>query len=195
LQDQGDGNYSGAFTQRQHGNFLGSMGDYKINIIAKGQSGAMADVESTYVTLNDDGQASPDTTPPTITILTPAPNATVSEVIEIVAEGDDDQALDKIQLLLDGVLLKEESMPPNYPYPQAIYNLTTTDYLNGLHNLTAISVDNANNVKQTSLAIKIQNGLQIPGFQINTLFIGSLIGVIIISIMYVRKNRNRKINR
>jgi len=86
-------------------------------------------------------------------------------------------------------------MPPNYPYPQAIYNLTTTDYLNGLHNLTAISVDNANNVKQTSLAIKIQNGLQIPGFQINTLFIGSLIGVIIISIMYVRKNRNRKINR
>jgi len=196
LQDQdGDGNYSGAFYYRQHSNFLGSLGDYKINIIAKGQSGAMADVESTYVTLNDDGQAPPDTTPPTISILTPAPNATVSEVIEIVAEGDDDQALDKIQLLLDGVLLKEESMPPNYPYPQAIYNLTTTDYIDGLHNLTAISVDNANNVKQTSLAINIQNGLQIPGYQITTLFIGSLIGVIILSIMYVRKNRNRKINR
>ena len=85
-----------------------------------------------------------------------------------------------------------EPMPPNYPYPQLIFNLTTTDYVDGLRNLTAISVDNANNVKQTSIAINIQNGLEIPGFQITTLFIGSLIGVIIISILYVRKNRNRR---
>jgi len=192
LQDQGDGNYSGDFSYRYYPNFLGSMGDYEINIIAKGQSGAMADVESIYVTLNDDGQAPPDTTPPTISILTPAPNATVSESVEIVAEGDDDQGLEKIQLLLDGALLKEEPMPPNYPYPQAITNLTTTDYIDGLHNLTAIATDNANNVKQTSIVINIQNGLEIPGFPINTLFLGSLFGLIIIYAIYVRKNRNRR---
>jgi len=188
--DDGDGNFTGNLYDRT---FWNTTGDYKAKFYARSQDGTVADIQSTCITVNDDGKAPPDTTLPTISILNPVSNANVSDVINITAEGDDDQALDKIQLLLDGVLLKEESMPPYYPYPQVIYNLTTTDYVNGLHNLTAISVDNANNVNQTSLAINIQNGLQIPGFQITTLFIGSLIGVIIISIMYVRKNRNRKI--
>ena len=83
-------------------------------------------------------------------------------------------------------------MPPNYPYPQAITNLTTTDYIDGPHNLTAIAIDNANNVKQTSIAIIIQNGLEIPGFPISTLFLGSLFGLSIIYAIYVRKNRNRR---
>jgi archaellum component FlaF (FlaF/FlaG flagellin family) len=194
LQDQGDDNYSGAFYYRNFPNFLGSLGDYKINIIAKGQSGAMADVETTYVTLNDDGQTPSDTTPPTVSITSPSTNTNVSDVITITAEGDDDQALDKIQIFLDGLLLKEESMPLYYPYPEVTHTFNTTKYANGDHTITAKAIDKANNTKSDSIILNFQNELvsTIPGFHITTLFIGSLLGLIMTYFIYVRKNRNRR---
>ena len=189
----GDGNYTSYIAEVLGPDFWNTNGDYRVTFHARSQDRTVADIQSTCITLNDDGKPPTDTTPPIISILNPVPNASVSEVINITAEGDDDQALDKIQLFIDGVLLKEEVMPPYLPYPEAVCNLNTINYINGLHNITAIAIDKANNVKQTSIAINIQNGLQIPGFQITTLFIGSLIGVLMIYIVYIRKNRTRKI--
>jgi len=192
----GDGNYTGNLYNPNNPDFWNTKGDYKVNIIARSEDGGVANIESTYITVNDDGKAPPDTTPPTISITNPLAFANVSGVINITAEGDDDQALDKIQIFLDGVLLKEEAMPPYLPYPEAVCNLNTSNYINGLHNITAIAIDNANNVKQTSIAINIQNGLQIPGFQITTLFIGSLLGVIFIIYCICKKGlKGIKINR
>ncbi len=192
----GDRNYTNYIEVGLDPDFWNTTGDYKANFYARSQDRTVADIQSTYITLNEDGQAPPDNTPPTISILNPSANATVSDVINITAEGNDEQALDKIQIFCDGALLKEEAMPPYLPYPEVIYNLNTSNYINGLHNITAIAIDKANNVKQTSIGINIQNGLQIPGFQITTLLIGSLLGVILI-IYYICKKglKGIKINR
>ncbi|GAG65691.1 unnamed protein product, partial [marine sediment metagenome] len=152
----GDGNYTSFFEVGLDPDFWNTTGDYKANFYARSQDRTVADIQSTCITLNEDGKAPPDTIPPKISILHPNANATVSNIINITAEGNDDQQLDKIQLLLDGTLLKEEVMPPYLPYPEAIYNLNTSNYKNGLYNVTAIAIDKANNVKQTSIAINIQ---------------------------------------
>jgi len=203
LWDENENAFQWELTPDGSGNFTGRVAitspildsDYTLSFFAEDVDGRRGQIISTQVGINEDGIAPVDNVDPTVVITNPSPYANLTGIVNITAEGDDDQALDKIQLLLDGTLLKEETMTSYYPYPEAVFNLDTSNYINGLHNVTAIAIDNANNVKQTSLVINIQNGLEIPGFQINTLFIGTLIGVIIISIMYVRKNRNRKINR
>jgi len=201
LWDENENSYQWELTPDGNGNFTGRVAirspildsKYTLSFFAIDVDGRRGQIISTQVGINEDGIAPVDNVDPTVVITNPSPYANLTGIVNITAEGDDDQQLEKIQLLIDGVLLKEELMPPYYPYPEAVCNLNTANYINGLHNITAIAIDKANNVKQTSLAINIQNGLQIPGYQITTLFIGSLIGVIILSIMYVRKNRNRKI--
>ncbi|MFX1296853.1 MAG: C13 family peptidase [Promethearchaeota archaeon] len=190
LYDQdGDGNYTGAFDRKRYSNFLTDFGDYKIGIFAKGQSGAMA-AESTSFTQNEDGQAPPDTTPPNITITNPEANAGLKGIVNITAEGDDDQALDKIEILLDGVSLKSETMPPYYPYPEVVHSLDTADYSFGLHNITARAVDKASNIQETSILVTFERGDQIPGFQITTLSIATILGIITIYLIKIRKKRS-----
>lgn len=189
--DDGDGNFTGNLYDRY---FWDTKGDYKANFYARSEDGTVADVQSMCITLNDDGQAPPDTTLPTISITNPSTYTNVSDVITVTAEGDDDQALDKIQIFIDGLLLKEESMPPYYPYPEVSYTFNTTKYANGNHTITAKAIDKANNANSTSITLNFQNELTftILGFHITTLFIGSLLGLIMTYFIYVRKNRNRR---
>lgn len=107
---------------------------------------------------------SPDNTPPTISITNPRPNANLRGIINITAEGDDDQALDKIQIYFDGTLMKEEIMPPYYPYPEVIYSLDTSKYGSGTHNITAVAIDKASNVQETSILVKMVED-EIPSFK------------------------------
>lgn len=201
LWDENENSYQWELTPDGNGNFTGRVAinspildsDYILTFFVEDVDGRRGQIISTRVGINEDGIAPVDNVDPTVIITNPSPYANLTGIVNITAEGDDDQQLEKIQLLIDGGLLKEESIPPYLPYPVANYSLDTTSYINGLHNLTAIATDSANNVKQTSIAINIQNGLQIPGFQPVLIFIGSLFGLIIIYIMYVRKNRNRKI--
>ena len=185
------GLYSGAFDRRQHGNFLTDFGDYRLGIFAKGQSGAMAG-GSTYITQNEDGKAPPDTTLPNITITNPDSNAGLKGIVNITTEGDDDQALDKIQIYLDGVLLKEETMPPYYPYPEVVYSLNTADYSFGLHNITARAVDQASNVQETSILVTFEED-KIPGFQITSLTLGTILGIVTIYLVKIRKKHRKMI--
>jgi hypothetical protein len=191
LYDQdGDGNYSKIFDRRDYINFMSEMGDYKINIIAETEDGTIAKIESTHVTLNDNGQTPPDTTPPTVLIKDPDANSILSGTIKIGVEGDDDQSLDKIRIFLDGNLLKEENMPPYYPYPEVTYNLDTNMVSNGVHNITAVAIDKANQVTQTSISVTFQNE-KIPSFPIIGLSLGMIIGIVITHIFYIRKRIQR----
>ena len=187
LYDQdGDGNFTGNLYTPNNPDFWNNTGDYKINIIARSQDGILADVESTHITVNDDGKAPPDTTPPTITITNPHQDNLLAGAVEIIAEGDDDQALDKIQIYIDGELVKEESMPPYYPYPDVIHSFNTSQYLIGPHNITAIAIDKENNVKSTSISV-VFSGTSIPSYNIPILMFGSVIGVILIYIKKIQK--------
>jgi len=173
-QDQ-DGNFTGFIDINDYAN-----GDYKINILAKTQEGAFADIESTYVTINDDGKAPTDTILPTISIINPGADAQISGVVDVTAEGDDDQALDKIQIFVDSVKVEEETMPPYYPYPEVTYSLDTSQYLLGLHNITATAIDQVGNQKSTSISVNFISEGEISGFLITPLIIGSILGILAI---------------
>ncbi|MFX0034775.1 MAG: C13 family peptidase [Candidatus Hermodarchaeota archaeon] len=191
LDQDRDGNYTGNLYNPNLPDFWTNEGDYKIDILAETQEGVIAEVETTYITANQNGTAPPDTTSPTISITNPKVNAGIKGIINITAEGDDDQALDKIQIYFDGNLMKEETMPPYYPYPEVIYSLDTADHSFGLHNITAIAIDKANNSQETSILVTIERD-QIPGFHITYIFAGTFLGVIIIVTLYIKQKLLRR---
>jgi hypothetical protein len=181
----GDGNYTGPEGGQipVPPNF--TRGDYKVNIIVKGENGAYAAPVSTYLTVNDDGNPPPDTTNPTIQIINPNNGETISEMVNITAEGDDDQGLNRIEIYVDDVLKKSEMMPDYYPYPQAICSLDPNQIGYGQHNITAKAVDNNNNTAATSITINIE---AIPGFEFNIVIIGSIL--IILTTIVLRKRKD-----
>lgn len=185
-QDQ-DGNFTGFIDRGQFSNYMSTEGDYKLNILAKTQDGAFADIESTYVTINAEGKKPPDTTPPIISIINPGVDAQLSGIVDVITEGDDNQALDKIQILIDGVMVKEETMPLYYPYPEVTYSLNTSLYSPGSHNITAIAIDKATNIKSTTILVNIGEEGIIPGYQLTPLIIGSILGLTAIYILKIRK--------
>jgi len=190
LDQDHDGNFTGFIDRNDYVDYLGANGDYKINILAKTQEGAFADIESTYVTINDDGKAPLDTTPPTISIINPSADALLSGVVNVTAEGDDDQALDKIQIFVDGLMVEEETMPPYYPYPEVTYSLDSSQFLPGAHNITATAIDQVGNQKSTSISVNFIGGGEIPGFQITPLIFGSILGIL--TIYYTKIKRKKQ---
>ena len=153
--------------------------------------GRRSQIVSTQAGINGDGIAPVDNVDPTIIITNPNVNAELTGIVNITAEGDDDQALDKIGIYLDGTLLIEDIMPDYYPYPEVAYSLDTANYSSGVHTITVRAVDQADNIQEISISvIFVQDS--IPGFQITYLFTGTSLGVVIIIILYVKRKPVRK---
>lgn len=180
----GDGNYTGPEGGQipVPSNF--TRGDYKVNIIVKGESGGYAAPVSTYWTVNDDGNPPTDTTNPTVQIINPGNGETISEMVNITAEADDDQGLNRIEIYVDGALKKTETMPDYYPYPQAIYGLDPNQIGYGQHTITAKAVDNNNNSATSSITINIEG---IPGFEFNIVIIGCILTILTTIVLKKRK--------
>ncbi|KKN27978.1 hypothetical protein LCGC14_0859030 [marine sediment metagenome] len=199
-----DGNeslYQWELTPDGNGNFTGSLAinspilnsNYLLSFFVKDVDGRRGQVVSTQVGINDDGIAPVDNSNPIVIITNPNENTGLKGVVNITAEGDDDQALDKIQIYLDGVLLKDESMPDYYPYPEVVHSINTSDYNLGLHNITARAVDKTNNFQETTILVTFEEDKDtIPGFRITFLFTGTLVGIVTIIILYVKRNPVRK---
>jgi hypothetical protein len=99
---------------------------------------------------NDEYNPPPaDTTPPTVSITSPANNQTVSGTITVTATASDDSGIAGVQFLLNGSNLNSEDVSPPYST-----QLDTTTLTNGAHTLSAIARDSANN-QTTSQAISI----------------------------------------
>ena len=81
----------------------------------------------------------PDTTPPTVTITSPASGATVSGTITVTATASDDRGVAGVQFRLDGAGGAEDTVAP--------YSISwdTTTAVNGSHTITAIARDAAGN--------------------------------------------------
>ncbi len=166
-------------------------GDFGITFMAKTESGVVAPMVSSVITLNEDGTAPIDQTPPTIFLNSPRSNDEITGSINITAEGDDDQALDKIQILLDGEVVNENEMPPYYPYPEVVFNLDTSTYTNGIHNITAIAIDESGNQVQTTVLVNFQNASPL-NFDYQPYLIGAGIGIavsIVGSLVFKRKKK------
>jgi len=85
--------------------------------------------------------STPDTTPPTVSITSPAPNATPSGTITLTASASDNVGVTSVQFQLDGVNLR--SALTSSPYSMS---WDTTTAANGVHILTAQARDAAGNV-------------------------------------------------
>ncbi len=171
-----DGNFTGVFSP-----FFGN-GEYKMNILCKSIDDCQ-DSGSTACYINDDGIPPADTTNPTIRIKNPAPNAFVSGLVQIVAEGDDDQALDRIELYVDGILVNTAVMPDYYPYPLATYDWNADDQP---HTITVKAYDKAGNNIQTELIVNPPTG-GIPSFSFSIILIGCSLVVAVVYLLKLRK--------
>ncbi len=196
LWDVNENLYQWELTPDGNGNFTGIVeimspildSDYILTFFVEDVDGRRGQIISTRVGINEDGIAPVDNVDPTVIITNPNANAGLKGIVDIIVEGDDDQALDKIQIYFDGTLLKEELMPPYYPYPEVVFSLNTLIYKSGTHNITAVAVDKANNVQQTSILVNIVEA-KIPGFQITILLTGTFLGVIIVISIYIKKKQ------
>ncbi len=193
--DANENLYQSNLTLDGNGNFTGRVSiyspvrdsDYSMSFIVEDVDGRHGQIITTQVGINEDGIAPVDNVDPTVVIINPSPNTDLIGIVNITVEGDDDQALDKIQILFDGELLKEQDMPSYYPYPEVKYSLNASKYESGVYNITAVAVDEANNKKQTSISVNISRD-GIPGFVITILFTGTILGVIIVVILHRKKN-------
>jgi len=84
-----------------------------------------ADIVSTSLYFNADGEAPPDTEAPSIYITKPHSGDTLSDVVEIFAKGDDNQELETIELYIDDLLVDSLAMPDHYPYPELQFSCNT----------------------------------------------------------------------
>lgn len=96
----------------------------------------------------DDAPQSPDTTPPTTSIASPANGATVSGTTNVTASAADDRGVVKVEFYLDGTL---QATDTSSPYS---WSWNTTTVSNGAHSLTSKAYDAAGN-SGTSAAVSV----------------------------------------
>ena len=128
LWDANETSYQWELTPEGNGNFTGRVAinspinnsDYMLSFFVEDVNGRRGQIVSTQVGINEDGIAPVDNVDPTVIITNPNANAGLKGIVNITAEGNDDQALDKIQIYLNGELLEDEQMPDYYPYPEVV---------------------------------------------------------------------------
>nr|MDO8114184.1 C13 family peptidase [Candidatus Sigynarchaeota archaeon] len=178
----GDGNWTADFPLG--GAFLWPNGTTKITITGESEDGNI--IEQGTSCLVGDGSPPVDMENPTVSISDPFNNETVSGFINITAKGDDDVALDYVKILVDGNMVKNDSMPSIYPYPDVIHSLDTSGLANGNHNITAIAMDKTGKSAQVSITVDVQNSLAWYWIAIPA---GAGIVVLAIAIQYARKKK------
>lgn len=99
-----------------------------------------------------------DTTPPTVSITSPADHAPVTGSITIAATASDDVGVAGVQFKVDGAPLGAEKVAPT-PYSTS-WNSTTV--VSGPHTITAVARDAAGNSSQTTVTVDVSNAAQAP---------------------------------
>jgi hypothetical protein len=123
-------------------------GTYTLTAKAYDASGNVRQSTAVAVTVNN------DTTAPTVSIGTPANNATVSGVIPVSATASDNVAVSKVEFFVNGVLGYTVAASPY------LYNWDTSTLVNGTYNFTARAYDAAGNVGLASqVTVTVNNPL------------------------------------
>jgi hypothetical protein len=120
-------------------------GTHTLRAIATDTSNNSATSASVTVTVSN----VKDTTPPTVSITSPASGSSVSGTINVTATASDNVGVAGVQFQVDGG--NTGAQVTSSPYTFA---LNTLSYANGSHTLTAVATDTANN-KATSSPVSI----------------------------------------
>jgi len=118
-------------------------GSHSLSAVARDAAGNTATSSSVAVTVSNDH------TPPTVSITSPSPGASVAGVVTVTATASDNVAVAGVQFQLDGANLGAEDTTA--PYSVTWDTGTATP---GTHSLTAIARDAANNTA-TSSAVSV----------------------------------------
>lgn len=101
--------------------------------------------------------ANPDTTPPTVSITSPANNATVSGTASLTATASDNIGVSRVDFYNGATLLQSDTTAPY------TYTLDTTAIPNGTYTLTAKAYDAAgNNATSSAINITVNNVVAPP---------------------------------
>jgi beta-mannanase len=117
-------------------------GSHTLTATAKDTSGNSATSAPITVTVT---QSPPDTTPPTVSISSPADGSTVSGVTAVTATAADDVAVASVGFFVDGALI---STATSAPY-SASFNAATLSV--GSHSLTAVATDTSSNATTSAV--------------------------------------------
>lgn len=107
------------------------------------------------VSINDRGgaPAAPDTTPPTVSITTPANSATISGSTSIGATAGDDVAVVGVRFYYNSNLISDDTISPY------LVSWDTTSVGNGSYPLTAVARDTSNNSTTSAIVnVTVNNG-------------------------------------
>ncbi len=98
-----------------------------------------------------------DSSAPEVRIDSPIAGATVSNQVAINVTAVDDFGVDKVRVLIDGVLLTEMFTPPFH----TIFN-TASVTNNTTHVIRVEALDVARNLGSAQISVTVQNGVQAP---------------------------------
>src|SRR5713226_6168223 len=99
-----------------------------------------------------------DTMPPTISITSPAANATLSGTVSLTATATDDVAVASVQFKVDNGNTGAAITAAPYSYA-----LNTTTFSNGNHTLTAVATDTSGNTAtSTGVPVNVNNATPAP---------------------------------
>ncbi|HPQ48859.1 MAG TPA: PHB depolymerase family esterase [Spirochaetota bacterium] len=103
-----------------------------------------------------------DTTPPTISIVSPEADSFVSGYVEIVVQAIDDKSgIEKVEFYIDNSRVSEVFYNQN---PKYLWN---TDSLDGIHTIKIIAYDMSGNKSEKIINVTVNNFFYILGFKNN----------------------------
>jgi hypothetical protein len=138
-----------------------SNGSHAITAVLEDSAGNAANA-SAAVTVNN-----ADTTPPTVSITSPANGATVSGTTAVKATASDSAGVASVAFSVDGTV---KSTATTAPYS---YSWVTTDVANGSHTVTATAKDTGGNTASSSVTVTVSNASSGSGTSTPTIAITS----------------------
>ncbi len=125
-----------------------TAGTHTISAVARDAAGntATASVSVTVIL------STSDTTPPTVSLTSPANGSTVSGTIAMNANASDNVGVAGVQFTVDGANLGSEITTAPYAA-----SLNTTQYANGSHTVAAVARDAAGNKSTASVSVTVSN--------------------------------------
>jgi hypothetical protein len=127
-----------------------SNGSHTISAVATDAAGNSTTSPGVTVTVDN---TTKDTTPPTVSMTSPAAGATVSGTVAVTATAADNVSVASVQFQLDGASIGGIDVASPYAY-----SWDSTKAANGSHTLRAIATDSAgNSITSTSLTVKVDN--------------------------------------
>ncbi|HEY5549710.1 MAG TPA: Ig-like domain-containing protein [Candidatus Saccharimonadales bacterium] len=136
-----------------------ASGTYTFEVQAKDEAGNISETASRSINFDPTPPPPPpaDTTPPSVSLTSPAANETVSGTVNVTADATDNVGVTKVEFFVDGSLSNSDTTSPYG------FSWDTTTLPNGSHSLIAKAYDAAsNNVSTGSLSVNVINGDTTP---------------------------------